>query len=415
MLHAQFLRSYRRFLSLPVLGPIADALDDWLATIGYTRSSREVSLTMLPYVDAELRRRGVRQLTDLTLPVLHDSWRTLRKTYPVSARTDRSVERYLVANSLIVDSQPATAISSASMLIEEYADHLCEVRGLAASTVSHHRYTAHCFLQHLNKKNIALKDLQTAQVESYITQASKRLSRRSLQSDLSAVRGFLRFLTMAGRVPSDLASHIDTPRVHRSEQLPRAIPWETVRALLQSIERTSAKGLQDYAIFLLIATYGSRTSDVVAITLDDLHWRQRSLRIHQRKTASPLDLPLTNEVTCALVRHLKRTPPLPPHRRIFLRTRAPIGSLDPEAVTEAFDSWVRKSGLSIPFHGAHCLRHSLAVHLLKTGTSLKTIGDILGHPCADSTSTYLRLSTEDLRGVALPVPARECQVKRGRP
>src|SRR5262245_14517499 len=109
-------------------------------------------------------------------------------------------------------------------------------------------------------------------------------------------------------------------------------------------------------MFLLIATYGLRTGEVVALTLHDLNWRQRRLRIHQGKTASPLELPLTNEVTWALVRPLKRTPPPPPHRRIFLRMRAPLGSLDPEAVTGAFDSWARKSGLSIPFHGAHCLR-----------------------------------------------------------
>ena len=415
MLHVQFPRSYRKFLSLPVLGPIADALDDWLATTGYTRSSREISITMLPYVDAELRRRGVKQLTDLTLPVLHDSWRTLRKTYPVSARTVRSLERYLVANSLIANGQPATATSSAAMSIEEYAHHLCEVRGLAASTVSHHRYTAQRFLQHMNKQGIALRDLQTAQIESYIIQASKRLGRRGLQSDTSAVRGLLRFLAMDGSVPPDLAGQIDTPRVHSLEQLPRALPWDTVRALLQSIERTSAKGVRDYAMFLLIATYALRTSDVVAITLDDLRWRQRSLRIHQHKTASPLELPLTNEITCALVRHLKRTPPPAPNRGIFMRTRAPLGPLKPAAVTEAFDCWARKSGLSIPFHGPHCLRHSLAVHLLKKGTPLKTIGDILGHRCADSTSTYLRLATGDLRGVALPVPGRVRQAKRGRP
>ena len=119
MLQTQFPRSYRRFLSLPVLGPIADALDDWFATTGYTRSSREISITMLPYVEAELRHRGVKQLGDLTLPVLHDSWCTLHQTYPVSARTVRSLERYLVANSLIANRQPATPTSSASMLIEE--------------------------------------------------------------------------------------------------------------------------------------------------------------------------------------------------------------------------------------------------------------------------------------------------------
>jgi len=46
-------------------------------------------------------------------------------------------------------------------------------------------------------------------------------------------------------------------------------------------------------------------------------------------------------------------------------------------------------------------------------TSLKTIGDILGHRCPESTSTYLRLATEDLREVSLPVPGRERHAKEG--
>src|SRR5438105_8031558 len=105
MLLSQFPRSYHRFVSLPLLGPIADGLDDWLTTRGYTRGSRQNSILRLPYVDAELRRRGVKQLADLTLPVLRDSWRSLRKAYPFSTRTVRALERYLVANSLIANVQ----------------------------------------------------------------------------------------------------------------------------------------------------------------------------------------------------------------------------------------------------------------------------------------------------------------------
>jgi site-specific recombinase XerD len=69
-----------------------------------------------------------------------------------------------------------------------------------------------------------------------------------------------------------------------------------------------------------------------------------------------------------------------------------------------FERWAKRSGLAIPFYGAHCLRHSYAVHLLRTGHSLKTIGDLLGHRDSDSTYVYLRLATEELREVALPVP-----------
>jgi len=241
------------------------------------------------------------------------------------------------------------------------------------------------------------------------------LSRASLQHDVGALRGFLRFLVVDGRVPPGLDRQIDTPRLYRLEQLPRALPWETVRALLRSIDTTSAMGLRDYAMFLLIATYGLRASEVVAIGLDDIRWRQGALRIQQRKTSSPLELPLTNEVSAAMVKHLKRTPPQAPHRRVFLRMRAPIGLLKPTAITEAFQSVVRKSGLSIPFQGPHCLRHSMAIHLLKNGTPLKTIGDILGHRTAESTSMYLRLATSDRREVALAVPGKKQPAKVVRP
>ena len=178
------------------------------------------------------------------------------------------------------------------------------------------------------------------------------------------------------RVPAGLDRQIDTPRLYRLEQLPRALPWETVRKLLQSIDRTSPMGLRDYAMFLLIATYGLRASEVVSISLEDIRWRQRSLRIHQRKTSSPLELPLTNEVLSALVKHLKRTPPPAPYRRVFLRMRAPIGTLKPTAVTEAFQALVRKSGLSVPYQGPHCLRHSYVVclsedHRRHLGTSYR--------------------------------------------
>jgi integrase len=165
-------------------------------------------------------------------------------------------------------------------------------------------------------------------------------------------------------------------------------------------------GMRDYAMFLLMASYGLRASEIVAINLEDVRWRQRIVNIHQRKTSSRLELPLTNEVLEALVKHLQRTPPPAPYRRIFLRMRAPLGVLKPTAVTEAFQALVRKSGLSIPYQGPHCVRHSYAVHLLKQGIPLKTIGDILGHRSAESTSMYLRLATGDLREVALEVPGK---------
>jgi integrase/recombinase XerD len=405
MLRSLLPKAHNKFSSLPLLGPIIDGFDDWLAASGYTPGSREFAIRMLPHVDADLRRRRAHRVASLTPAMLHACWRALIKTFPTNAGTVRSLARYLTTAGMIGSDGTGTAERSASVILsEEYAKHLREVRGFAPSTVGHHRYASQCFLNHLQTKKVPLASIEPKDVEAYIKQAGKRLCRGSLQHDIAALRGFLRFLATDGRAPTGLDRRIDTPRLYRLEQLPRALPWDTVMLLLRSIDTASAMGLRDYTMFLLIATYGLRASEVVSLTLDDIRWRQGILRIHQRKTCSPLELPLTNEVMAVMVKHLKRTPPPAPFRRVFLRMRAPIGLLKPTAVTEAFQAAARKSGLSIPYQGPHCLRHAYALHLLKNGTPLKTIGDILGHRTAESTSMYLRLATGDLREVSLAVP-----------
>jgi len=142
MLHSLFPKSHWRFLSLPVLGSIAEGFDDWLALNGYTRYSRQYSISMLPRVDADLRRRQIKEVADLTHPVLYDCWRTLIKIHPRGAGSVRTLERYLAAKSLMADGRPTTATSSASILVEGYTNYLREVRGSAASTVSNHRFSS---------------------------------------------------------------------------------------------------------------------------------------------------------------------------------------------------------------------------------------------------------------------------------
>jgi integrase/recombinase XerD len=407
MLQSLLPKAHRKFRALPLLGSIADGFDDWLTANGYAPGSRKFSIRFLRHVDADLQKRGVRKVTELSRSILWDSWHDLIKVFPNSAGTVRTLARYLNTVGTIATGaiEEAPLVSPATAVSDEYAAFLNNVRGCSPSTISHHRSASRCFLDHLEASGVALCSVHPRDIEAYITQAGKRLCRASLQHEVAAVRGLLRFLATDGRVRTGLDRQIDTPRLYRLEQLPRALPWDTVKTLLKSIDRKSAMGLRDYSMFLMIATYGLRASEVVAISLDDIRWRQSSLRIHQRKTSSPLELPLTNEVSAALVKHLQRTPPTAPYRKVFLRMRAPIGLLKPTAITEAFQSLVRKSGLEIPFNGPHCLRHSLAVHLLRNGTPLKTIGDILGHRSAESTSVYLRLATGDLRDVSLPVPA----------
>jgi len=219
------------------------------------------------------------------------------------------------------------------------------------------------------------------------------------------IRGFLRFLGTRGEVPPGLDSQIDTPRVYRLEQLPRALPWETVCAFLESIDRTGVCGLRDYAMFLLIAAYGLRGCDIAGLKLTDVNWRAGELHVNQSKTRQPLRLPLTDPVARALLAYLRDGRPWSTYREIFLTVAAPIVPLKRQSAGYAFRFRVRRSGLDIAFRGVHCLRHSYAAHLLRQGVSLKGIGDVLGHRSTESTCVYLRLDFDALREVALPLPA----------
>ena len=158
-------------------------------------------------------------------------------------------------------------------------------------------------------------------------------------------------------------------------------------------------------MLFLIATYGLRASEVAALTLDDIHWREGWLRVPRCKTRSPLRLPLTDTIGSVLLHYLREARPTDIScRALFLRSRVPIVALGATAVSMVFERWAKRSGLTVPFYGAHCLRHAYAVHLLRTGASLKTIGDLLGHRDSESTCVYLHLATEELREVALPLP-----------
>ncbi|HEV2414987.1 MAG TPA: tyrosine-type recombinase/integrase, partial [Candidatus Dormibacteraeota bacterium] len=117
----------------------------------------------------------------------------------------------------------------------------------------------------------------------------------------------------------------------------------------------------NYAMFLLITTYGLRTSEVAALRLDDIEWRAARLRVPRPKSKTPIVLLLSKEVGAAIADYLRRDRPPLPHREVFLRVRAPAGPLLPTAVTNAFQTWTRSGRLAIPYQGPHCLRHSLAV------------------------------------------------------
>ena len=402
MLIQLFPRMHRRYSSLRLLGPMLGDFARWLQERGYPRIAARRHVRAARRLEQRWHRRGIRSLEAIGRVDFDVCARGHSHDDPDLAATAHSLETYFEEHGLL----PREPVATIPETIAGYRRHLTTLRGLAASTVTDHLTTASELLRFVanQRPTVSLQQLTPTTLEGFVQQIAARVSRATLQHLVAHLRSFLRWLAAHGHAPKGLDSQIDTPRVYRQEQLPRALRWDTVRALLQSIDRTTSTGRRDYAMLLLIATYGLRSSEIIALTLDDFAWRRGELRVPRRKVDGVLVLPLTDAIGDAVLDYVQHGRPLLPTRVLFLRARPPAGVLKPTAVTEVFQTRARRSGLAIPFQGAHCLRHSLAVQLLRQGVSLKAIGDVLGHRTLESTCQYLRLATEDLRDVPLDLP-----------
>jgi integrase/recombinase XerD len=345
-------KAHSAYQSLPVLGPIVDEFSDWAHRCGYEHRSFKSQFGNIRYLADYFHRRGLRSFRELTLLDFDAAWAQLRKKNRNRGCTVRQVQRFLQqVHGLVQES--STPATSSEIELRRYAEYLRRVRGFAEHTIASHTSCLKAFLKVIayERRPSAITYLTTEQIESFIRAQARICNRFSLQHVVGYLRGFLRFQYAEGKISRPLHSAIDTPRIYRLERLPRALPWPQVQALLRSVDRRQPYGLRDYTILFLMAAYGLRSSEAVALTLDDIDWRTGVLRIPQRKTHCDLILPLTDEVGNALQRYLKEGRKPSPRRELFFSMRAPFRPLGATSVHDIFNHRIRRSGLNIPAQG----------------------------------------------------------------
>lgn len=397
-------RASARLLGLPIIGSVLDGFGQWLWQQEYTIATTKGYLERAHILERWIRRRGKRTLAELTDQDLIAAQADFRSCSPEACIT-RALRVFLCENRMIpIVHAPKPTYSERERLA--FGAYLTKVRGFAVATVDRHQRQIRFFLKFLkaDHRPFALRDVRLGQIEDYIRLSAKTNNRFSLQQVVANLRTYLRWKHAQGRLRLPLHERIDTPRCYRLERLPKAWPWEQVAALLRSIDRTTTDGQRDFTMLFLAARYGLRCCEVVRLRLDDIDWRAGTLQVAQTKTKHALLLPLTDEAGDILASYLQKARPVSHCRELFLRRRAPLRPLKPASMSDVLDARLRRSGLLLKAAGAHTLRHSFALHLLRQGVSTKAIGDTLGHRDLESTTVYLRLAVDDLRTVALPLP-----------
>jgi integrase/recombinase XerD len=308
------------------------------------------------------------------------------------------------------ESPPASPHQRAiQVMVTAFETWMTDLRGLSPNTRRHRRAAMYSLLEWLHEQNKEVAALTIDDLDRYVAKRCAALRRNSKAEVASKLRTVLRYLHEHGDLGRDLAPLVKGPMMYALEGIPSIIDPEDVRRALAALkEDRSTVGRRDYAIWMLLTTYGLRGGEIKALRLADIDWRHERLRIRHGKTGAYSDLPLLRKPANALLDYLRHGRPPTTSRTVFLRAQAPYRPL---AISTPLHGVVSRRLAAVGVvptgkHGTHALRHARAVSLLRGGVSLKVIGDVLGHRSERSTAVYLKLATEDLRSVALDLPTK---------
>jgi len=283
--------------------------------------------------------------------------------------------------------------------------HLREERGLKPAAIFHYAHYLRAFEGYLGGVGLKnLRDLSPAVLSGYITQTRSRgrcTGKSTLATLCSTLRVFLRYLHRERVIPRDLSNSVEGPQKYRLSDVPRSISWDEVRRMLEAVDRRTAKGRRDYAMLLLLVTYGLRGGEVAHLTLDHIDWKRERLRVPERKASHSTGYPLSTTVGAALLDYLQHGRPKTADRRVFVRVLAPQGPLTTNAISSRVAYYLRRAGINVPRAGSHTLRHTCVQRLVDAHFSFKVIGDYVGHRTPESTDIYAKVAADALREVAL--------------
>lgn len=292
---------------------------------------------------------------------------------------------------------------------EQYEKWMADLRGLASETRSRRCTEARQFLSWLEERGSQqnLVNITITDIDTYVMLRAASQRRSSVKVRATNLRSFLRYLHISGRVIRDLSTAVIGPTLYAFESIPSSLRSDEVKAVLETTRKDrSPKGLQDYAVLMLLSTYGLRAGEVTALRLSDVDWKSDILRIRHSKTGDYSELPLLPAVGNAILDYLRKGRPATNAREIFIRNRAPYLPLpNGSSLYRLVRNRLKAAGVEpVGKRGSHGFRHALAVSMLRAAVPIKEIGDVLGHRSTASTAVYLKLATEDLRAVTLEIP-----------
>jgi integrase/recombinase XerD len=292
--------------------------------------------------------------------------------------------------------------------VTQFDAYLAQVRGVSCGTRRIYRRYARALLTTCWPQAHADWSAFTAdRLTRFVREQAATLNQSASRTPVTATRSFVRFLIGEGMVRSGLDGIIPGVRQWKLATLPRTLTTSDVQRVMEALDTSTADGIRDQAILLLLSRLGLRAGEVAALRFPDVDWREGCVYIRPGKTGRERRLPLPQDVGAAVVHALKRRPAGAARDALFVRARPPYRPLTAGAITGVAQRALRRADVPLTRRGAHAFRHTVASQLVQHGVSMKAVADVLGHAELATTAIYAKLDVATLQTVALPWPGDE--------
>jgi integrase/recombinase XerD len=288
-----------------------------------------------------------------------------------------------------------------------FADYLPRVRGTSPHTLHSYRDSLLLLLRFVgarrNRSVIALdiEDLGPAEILEFLrhleTDRHNCTGTRNVR--LAAIHAFVRYCATAH--PERLEQYqrvLAVPFKRTASRTVEYLDYEEIQAVLATVNRAKPDGRRDYTLLVTMFNTGARVQEIVAIRPCDLQLDTRpQVRLFgkgRKERICPL-WPQTAELLRALL--MDRSIQLPSQAPVFLNHRRE--RLTRFGVRYILQKYFALAQVGTPTLAAkrlhpHCMRHSTAVHLLRSGVDIVTVSQWLGHASVTVTNRYATVDIE---------------------
>lgn len=295
--------------------------------------------------------------------------------------------------------------------IADYQRYIIVNRGLSANTAKSYISDIRECLHVLELNGVtALKDVDIIAIRNWLTHEARTHARSSLARKTVAIRSFFSWCAYTGRIPSDPAANLQTPKI--GKHLPRVLTRDQAAEMLDdadglahhdelaaddaSSKKHAAIEARNAAIVELLYATGMRVGELTGIDVTDLDFYRRSVLVHGKGSKDRV-IPFGKPASDALLVWLSTWRPeiitASSGQAAFLGVRGK--RINQREVRAVVHEAAQRAG--VPDISPHALRHSAATHLLDGGADLRDVQELLGHSSLATTQRYTHVSMEAMR------------------